>query len=115
MARIKRGTAHIKKRKRLLKKTKGYTAGRKNKIKLAKTAVRKAGAYAHRDRRNKKRLSRKLWQININAAARKYDVSYSKLIHLLKSKNIELDRKVLAQLAENHPKIFEKIVEGVKQ
>lgn len=115
MPRVKRGKAHIKKRKNLLKLTKGYRAGRKSKVKLAKTAYRKAGVYAYRDRRNKKRERRSLWQIKINAAVRKNGITYSKFIDLLKKNKIELDRKILANLAEHNPDIFAKIVKSLNK
>jgi len=114
MSRVKRGKLHLKRRKHLLKDAKGYRWGRKNKIKLAKTAIYKAGVYAYRDRRVKKRERRALWQIQINAACRQYDLSYSRFMSGLSKKNIELDRKILADLAENYPLVFEKIVEFVK-
>lgn len=112
--RVKRGTTHVKRRKRLLKQTKGFKWGRKNKIKLAKTAVLKAGAHAFRDRRVKKRTARRLWNIKINAGARQHGFSYSRFMNALKKAKIELDRKSLADLAENHPKYFEEIVKSVK-
>ena len=105
---------HTKKRKGILKATKGFRWGRKNRIKLAKTAAVKAGAYAFRDRRVKKRTARALWQIQLNAAARELDLSYSKLIAGLKKANIGLDRKILAEIAQKQPKIFAKIVEKIK-
>jgi len=114
MPRVKRGKIHLKKRKKILKAAKGYKWGRKNKIKLAKVAIIKAGAYAYRDRRNKKREARRLWQVKINAGARENGTTYSKFINALKKNKIELDRKVLADLAEHEPKIFAKIVEAVK-
>ena len=114
MARVKRGVAKNKKRKNLLSMTKGYRHGRKSKIRLAKTAVRKAGVYAYRDRKNKKRVFRSLWQIKINAACHNYDLSYSKFIAALKTNHIEIDRKILAELAENHPQIFSQIIEKVR-
>jgi large subunit ribosomal protein L20 len=113
MARVKRGTHHVKRRRNLLAKTKGMMWGRKSKIKLAKVASLKAGAYAYRDRRNKKRTFRRLWQVRINAAIRPLGMSYSKLIHALKEKNVSLDRKILATLAKDHPAIFEKIVKSL--
>ena len=88
--------------------------GRKSKIKLAKVASLKAGAYAYRDRRNKKRTFRRLWQVRINAAIRPLGMSYSKLIHALKEKNVSLDRKILSSLAKDHPAIFEKVVKSLK-
>ncbi|MCX7778734.1 MAG: 50S ribosomal protein L20 [Patescibacteria group bacterium] len=115
MARVKRGKSHLKKRKRLLKRVKGYRWGRKRLIKLAKVAALKAGVYAYRDRKRKKREFRKLWQIKINAACRELGLTYSKFIALLKKAKIELDRKILAQLAEFYPEIFKKIVEEIKK
>ncbi len=88
--------------------------GRKSKIKLAKTAFFKAGAYAYRDRRNKKRDLRGLQIIKIGAVAKENGFSYSKLIKQLKDAKIELDRKILSQIAEKHPEVFKKIVEAAK-
>ena len=105
---------HAKRRKNLLKATKGFERGRKKLIKLAKTASIKAGANALRDRRAKKRTARALWQIQLNAAVREYGLSYSKFIAGLKKAKIDLDRKVLAQLAQKEPKTFAKIVEKIK-
>lgn len=87
--------------------------GRKNKIKLAKTAAIKAGKYAYRDRKKKKSEFRALWQVRINAAIRPAGLSYSKFIALLKAKNIELDRKILATLAADHPAVFKAVVKEV--
>lgn len=115
MPRVKRGKNHLKKRKKLLRKVKGYMWGRKSKIKLARVAMLKAGVYAYRDRRNKKREFRKLWQVKINAASRNNGLNYSKFIAALRKAKIDLDRKILADLAENHPVVFAKIVEAVKQ
>jgi len=114
MPRVKRGVMHAKRRKNILKQTKGYRWGRKKLIKVAQTATMKAGAYAYRDRRAKKRSARALWQIQLNAAAREHGLSYSKLIAGLKKNKIELDRKVLAQLAQKEPKAFAKIIEKIK-
>src|SRR3989338_11162894 len=102
MTRIKGGLLHNKRRKGILKHTKGYRWGRKSKIKLAKTDKMKAGQYAFDSRRTKKRLNRNLWQVRINAAARARGLSYSQLINLLKKKNILLDRKILAELGAKH-------------
>lgn len=99
MPRVKRGTTHVKKRRKLLKAVKGYKWGRKKLIKLAKTARTKAGAHAYTDRRKKKRTMRSLWQIKINAFVREYGLSYSRFINLLKINNVEIDRKVLAEMA----------------
>lgn len=112
--RIKRGKSHLKHRKNLLKLTKGYRWGRKSKIKLAKTAVLKAGSYAFRDRRNKRREFKKLWQIRINAAARQAGTKYSALMDKLHKAGIKLDKKILADLAMNHPMVFNKMAESVK-
>jgi len=114
MPRVKRGTTHVKKRKKVLKAAKGYKWGRKNLIKLAKTAVTKAGAHAYRDRRNKKREARALWNIKINAGLFESELNYSKFINALKKENIKLDRKILADLAEHNKHIFNKIAEKVK-
>jgi large subunit ribosomal protein L20 len=102
MSRVKRGTTHVKKRRKLLKDVKGYKWGRKNLIKLAKTARTKAGAHAFVDRRKKKRTTRGLWQIKINAFVREHELSYSRFIGLLKANNVEVDRKVLADMAVNN-------------
>lgn len=114
MPRVKRGTQHVKRRNNLLKKVKGYKWGRKSKIRLARPAMLKAGVYAFRDRRAKKRTFRKLWNVKINAAARANGTTYSKLIHAMKEKGLEIDRKVLAEIAEHHPAVFTGIVESVK-
>lgn len=115
MARIKGGLTHTKHRRGILKHTKGYRWGRKSKIKVAKVAKMKAGAHAFAGRRIKKRLFRANWNVNINAAVRKYDLSYSKFIDLLKKKGIGLNRKVLAEIAEKMPKAFEAIITAVKK
>lgn len=114
MPRVKRGVIHGKKRARVLKLTKGYRWGRKNLIKQAITASHLAGAHALADRRKKKPLRRGLWQTKLNAALRVDGLSYSQFIHLLKTKNIALDRKVLSQLAEHYPAVFHQLVVAVK-
>jgi len=114
MTRIKGGVLHAKRRRGILKHTKGFRWGRKSKIKLAKIAKFKAGQYAFADRRIKKRTNRGLWLVRINSVIRKYGLSYSKFMGGLKAKGIEIDRKVLAQLAEKHPAILEKLAEAVK-
>lgn len=113
--RVKRGKSHLKRRKNLLKRTKGFRWGRKKKIKLAKTAVLKAGAHAYRDRRVKKRTARQLWNIKINAGVRQHELTYSKFIKLLHDAKVDLDRKSLAHLAEHEPKAFQEVVELVKK
>ena len=115
MPRVKRGTIAHKRRKNILKFTKGFKWGRKSKFRLAKDALRHAWTHAYRDRRRKKRDFRRLWQIKINAASRENGLSYSRFTHQLKEKDIQLDRKILADLAEHHPKVFKKIVEKVKE
>ena len=114
MPRVKRGVLHLKRRRGLMKRVKGFEAGRKNLIALAQTADTKAGAHAYPDRRVKKRTMRGLWQVRINAAVRLFDLSYSKFMGALKTKQILLDRKVLSQIADKEPKVFAKIVEFVK-
>lgn len=114
MPRVKRGKIHLKKRRTLLKAVKGYKWGRKNKIKLARPAMLKAGAHAFRDRRAKKRTRRALWQIQINAACRASGLSYSVFMNLCKKAQVALDRKILSQFAREYPAVFEKIIEKVK-
>ena len=111
MPRVKRGRVKASKRRNLLKKVKGYRWGRKTKVKLARTATKKAGVHAYRDRKKKNRTRRGLWQIKINAGSRQLGLSYSRLMGSLKKQNIEIDRRTLAELAEKHPEIFNKIVE----
>jgi large subunit ribosomal protein L20 len=115
MPRVKRGSNRTKKRSALLKQTKGYKWGRKNLTRHAKTAIKKAGAHALADRRKKKGVMRRLWQTRLGAAVRQHDLSYSKFINLLKKKNVELDRKVLSDIAGNNPEMFAKVVEEVKK
>src|SRR3989344_3210635 len=111
MTRIKGGKLHNKRRRGILKHTKGFRWGRKSKIKLAKTAKMKAGQYAFDSRKTKKRINRGLWQVRINAAVRQLGLSYSLFMGMLKKKEIAIDRKVLSQIAGTHPKLFAKIVE----
>ncbi len=101
-------------RKKVLKLAKGYFGRRKNVWTVAKNAVEKAMLYAYRDRKQKKRNFRSLWIMRINAGARLHGMSYSKFIGKVKSANIELNRKVLADLAMNHPEAFAAIVKQVK-
>jgi large subunit ribosomal protein L20 len=115
MVRVKRGKTAHKRRKYLLKQAKGFRWGRKSKYKLAKQALQKAWSYAYRDRRTKKRDFRQLWQTQISAACKKYNLSYSKFIYGLKEKKVGLNRKILANLAVDFPKIFKKIVEKTKE
>jgi len=115
MVRVKRGKISTKKRRKILKLAKGYRLGRKSKERLAKEALLHAFAHAFADRKRKKRDFRKLWQIKIKAAANQEGLSYSKFMHLLKEANIKLNRKSLADLAENHPKVFKEIVASIKK
>ena len=115
MPRVKRGITHTKKRRKLMTKVKGYKWGRKNRIKLAKVASLKAGVHAYRGRKQKKRDYRALWQIKISAFVKEYDLSYSKFIDLLKKANVELDRKILADMAVNNKRMLAKIIEEVRK
>ena len=114
MTRIKRGVTAGKRRKKVIKKAKGYLGARSKKYKSAKEALMKAGTQSYRDRRTKKRVLRRLWQIRLNAAVREYGLSYSKFIHALKLAKIEIDRKILSDLAVNNPEVFKGVVEKVK-
>jgi large subunit ribosomal protein L20 len=114
MARVKRGvTAHAK-HKKVIDKAKGYKGRRKNVYRVAVQAVTKAGQYAYRDRRQRKRQFRALWIARINAAARECGLSYSRLIDGLKKASIEIDRKVLADLAVHEKESFAQIAEKAK-
>jgi len=113
MGRVKRGVTASKRRKKILKMAKGFKWRRKSSFGAAKEAVIKAGSYALRDRRVKKRTNRRLWIIKLNNAVRMFDLSYSKFIKSLSDKKIKIDRKVLSQMAEKNPKVFEKFVEKV--
>ena len=114
MPRVKRGvTAHAR-HKKILALAKGYRGRRKNVFRIAKQAVMKAGQYAYRDRRTRKRVFRQLWIARINAASRELGVTYSKFMAGLKKAQIDIDRKVLADLAVNDPAAFGNIVEKVK-
>ncbi len=114
MTRVKRGIQSKKTHKNILKKTKGYKHGRKNLIKRAKEAISQAGEHSYRHRKTKKREMRQLWIIRINAACKEHDINYSTFIKKLSDKKIELDRKVLADLAMNHPEEFKKIIDRIK-
>lgn len=114
MTRIKGSKIHNKRRKGILKHTKGYKWGRKSKIKLAKTAKMKAGQHAFASRRTKKRERRALWQVRINAAVRPLGLTYSTFIDGLKKKGIVLDRKILSELAAKNSAIFTHIAGLVK-
>lgn len=114
MTRVKRATIALKRRKNVLRQTKGFRWQRKSKERAAKEALLHAGIHAFADRKKKKGDFRALWNIKINAATRTEGISYSVLISKLKKANINLNRKVLSELAENHPMVFKKIVASVK-
>lgn len=114
MTRVKRGVAASKRRKNVLKLAKGFRWRRKSNFGAAKEAVIKAGKYAHRDRRAKKRTFRALWITRLNNALRLYGLKYSSFIAMQKEKNIEIDRKVLSQLAAENPSVFKAFIEKVK-
>ena len=114
MSRITNAVASRRRRKKILKETKGYFGARKNVYTVAKNAYEKALQYAYRDRRKKKGNFRALWIQRINAGVRQYEMSYSEFIGKLKKKGIEINRKVLADMAMNNPEAFESIVKSVK-
>src|SRR5690554_4814242 len=114
MARVKRGVVARRRHKKILKQAKGYYGARSRVFRVAKQAVIKAGQYAYRDRRNRKRAFRALWIARINAGARANGLSYSRLIAGLKKANVEIDRKVLADLAMNEQQVFAAVVEKAK-
>ena len=114
MPRSVNSVASRKRRKKILKAAKGYFGRRKNVYTVAKNAVEKAMSYAYRDRKNNKRNFRSLWVMRINAGARLHGMSYSQFMGKIKANNIDLNRKVLADLAMNNPEAFRAIVEKVK-
>lgn len=114
MSRVKRAKITKVKHKKILKLAKGFRHTRRKVYRLAKQGVTRAGQYAYRDRRTKKRLARNLWIVKINAACRTHGLKYSVFIKKLHDHKIDLDRKVLADLAENNPDEFAKIVAKVK-
>lgn len=113
MSRVKRGQHHIKRRRGILKRVKGFEGGRKKLIKLAKIAATKAGSYAYKDRRVKKRVIRGLWQVRINAAIRPLGMNYSEFMGALKKRGIKLDRKILSTLAADHPAVFQALAKSL--
>ncbi|MGB6152231.1 MAG: 50S ribosomal protein L20 [Pricia sp.] len=115
MPRSVNAVASRARRKKVMKQAKGYFGRRKNVWTVAKNAVEKAMLYAYRDRRNKKRTFRALWITRINAGARQYGMSYSQFMGGMKASGIELNRKVLADLAMNHPEAFKALVDKVKK
>ncbi len=114
MTRVKKGVNALKTRRNILKQTKGYKHGRSTKERQANEAIVHAGSYAFAHRKDKKGDFRNLWSVRLSAALKAEGLSYSKFISGLKKKEIALDRKILAQIAANHPEILKKVVEAVK-
>ncbi|MFD2761791.1 50S ribosomal protein L20 [Lentibacillus juripiscarius] len=114
MPRVKGGTVTRQRRKRVLKLAKGYYGSKRTLFKTAKQQVMKSGQYAYRDRRQKKRDFRKLWIARINAAARMNDISYSRMMHGLKQAGVEVNRKMLSDLAVNDEKAFAQLADKAK-
>jgi large subunit ribosomal protein L20 len=115
MARVKRSVHAKKKRREVLEAAKGYTGVRRKRYRMAKEQVRHSGVYAYRDRRDKKAQFRRLWITRINAAVRPHGISYSTFISGLKAAGVEVDRKILADLAVRDPQVFGQLVETAKQ
>ena len=115
MPRVKRGVTAHRRHKKVLKSTKGYYGARSRVVRVAKQAVIKAGQYAYRDRKVRKRMFRALWIQRINAAARECGLSYSRMIGGLKRQNIEIDRRVLADLAVHEKEAFAVLAEKAKE
>jgi large subunit ribosomal protein L20 len=114
MPRVKRGVAAKKRRDRILRQARGYYGARSRLLKTAREAVEKGWKYAYRDRKQRKRQFRALWITRINAAAREHDLSYSRFMNGLQKAGVEVDRKVLAQLAVSDPKAFGDLAELAK-
>lgn len=114
MTRVKRGVTSLKRRRNILKRAKGFRNARSTKERQAREALYHAGNHAFAHRRDKKNVFRRLWTTRINAAVREHGMSYSTFIDALNKKNVGLDRKILAELAENNPDVFKKVVESVK-
>ncbi|MBW2269021.1 MAG: 50S ribosomal protein L20 [Deltaproteobacteria bacterium] len=114
MSRVKRGVAARRRKNRILKQAKGYRGARSRLLKTAREAVEKGWKYSYRDRKQRKRQFRSLWIARINAAAREHDLSYSRFMHGLQQAGVEMDRKVLAELAISDPKAFGSLAELAK-
>lgn len=114
MTRVKKGVNALKARRNLLREAKGYRFGRSKKERQANEALLHAGKYAFAHRRDKKGDFRRLWNVRMSAILKQEGLSYSKFISMLKKKNVVLDRKILAQIAQEHPETFKKIIEEVK-
>jgi len=113
MSRVKRGTISLKRRRNVLKQVKGYRFARSKKERAAREAIAHAGKYAFAHRKDKKADRRREWQVRINSQVRNFGFSYSKVINMLKKKKIELDRKILALIAERNPETFERIIKSL--
>ena len=113
--RVKTGVVRTRRHKRLLKQARGFYSGRRKHFRKAKEQLERSLVYAYRDRRQKKRDFRRLWIVRINAAARLNDMNYSTFMHGLKLANIELDRKILADMAMNSPESFSQIAQSAKE
>jgi large subunit ribosomal protein L20 len=114
VSRVKRSVAARKKRRKVLKEAKGYYGRKHSSYRFAKEQVQRSGMYAYRDRRNRKRDFRTLWNVRINAAVREFGMSYSVFMHSLKKANILLNRKTLSNLAASEPETFRAIIEKAK-
>jgi len=114
MTRVKKGVNALKSRKNLLSKVKGYRHGRGTKERQANEAIFHAGSYSFAHRRDKKGDFRRLWNVRLSALLKQNDLSYSKFISMLKTKDVALDRKILAHLADKHPETLKKVIEAVK-
>jgi large subunit ribosomal protein L20 len=114
MTRVKKGVNALKNRKNVLRKVKGYRFGRSTKERQANEAIFHAGSYSFAHRKDKKGDFRRLWQVRMNALLKEMGLSHSRFMPMLKKANVALDRKILADLAMNHPETFKKIVESVK-
>jgi len=113
MSRVKRGTISSKRRRNVLKQVKGYRFARSKKERAAREAIVHAGRYAFAHRKDKKTDRRREWQVRINSQVRNLGLSYSKVINMLKKKKIELDRKILALIAERNPETFKRIIKSL--
>ena len=115
MPRVRRGNKRRLKRKKILRRAKGYYLAKSKLYKIAKEQVRRSLQFAYRDRRTRKRQFRRLWIVRINAAARQHEISYSRLMHGLKVAGVQLDRKVLADIAVHDPATFAQVVQAARQ
>ncbi len=114
MARVKKGVNALKTRRNILRKVKGYRFGRSTKERQANEAIFHAGTYSFAHRKDKKGDFRRLWNVRMSALLKENGLSYSKFIPMLKKADIALDRKILSELAQNHPEVFKKVIEAVK-